>query len=93
MTKIETYFSKVTDPRSKYRCKHLLSDILLIVLCTYLINGEDFEDMVIFGKTKGKLLPELLQLPHRVPSHDTAAALRFVFKIFPRFCNLGNLSR
>lgn len=71
MTKIEEYFSKVTDPRSRYRCKHLLLGILLIGLCTYLSNGEDYEDMVIFGKTKGKLLPELLQLPHGVPSHDT----------------------
>lgn len=49
----------------------MLSDILLIGLFTYLSNGHDYEDMVLFGTTKGKVFPEILFLPRGVPSHDT----------------------
>jgi predicted transposase YbfD/YdcC len=71
MTKIVDYFSEIADPREAHKCKHLLSDILLIGLFTYLSNGHDYEDMVLFGTTKGKEFPEILFLPEGVPSHDT----------------------
>ena len=45
MTKIVDYFSEIADPREAHKCKHLLSDILLIGLFTYLSNGHDYEDM------------------------------------------------
>ena len=38
------YFSEVTDPRVTGRCLPLLSDILMIGLCTYLTGGTDYED-------------------------------------------------
>jgi hypothetical protein len=78
MTKIVDYFSEIADPREQYKCRHRLSDILLIGLFTYLSNGQDYEDMVLFGKTKGKEFPELLILSKGVPSHDT---FNRVFKI------------
>lgn len=71
MTKISEYFSEIEDRRVAYKCKHKLSDILLIGLFTYLSNGEDYEDMVLFGSTKGHLLKEYLSLPNGVPSHNT----------------------
>jgi DDE_Tnp_1-associated len=71
MTKVVDYFSEIADPRESHKCKHLLSDILLIGLFTYLSNGHDYEDMVLFGTTKGKEFPEILFLPEGVPSHDT----------------------
>ena len=71
MTKIVNYFSEIPDFREHHKCSHRLSDILLIGLFTYLSNGHDYEDMVLFGKTKGKELPELLFLSNGVPSHDT----------------------
>jgi predicted transposase YbfD/YdcC len=71
MAKIIEYFSKIEDPRTLYKCKHKLSDILLIGLFTYLSNGEDYEDMVLFGKSKGHLLKDYIELPNGVPSHDT----------------------
>jgi predicted transposase YbfD/YdcC len=43
----------------------------LIGLFTYLSNGEDYEDMVLFGESKGAYLADFLELPHGVPSHDT----------------------
>jgi len=65
------YFSEITDPRVTGRCLHLLSDILLIGLCTYLTGGFDYQDMHLFGVERGHLLGNLLSLPNGVPSEDT----------------------
>jgi predicted transposase YbfD/YdcC len=71
MRKLSEYFLEIEDPREEHKCKHKLSDLLLIGLFTYLSNGEDYEDMVLFGATKGHLLKEYLSLPNGIPSHDT----------------------
>ncbi len=68
---ITRIFSKVADPRVENRCKHRLKDILFIAFCTLLSNGEDFEDMVEFGKQRQLWLEEILELPNGIPSHDT----------------------
>lgn len=65
------HFSDVTDPRVTGLCLHLLSDILLISLCTYLTDGCDYQDMRLFGLERGKDLKDLLSLPNGVPSADT----------------------
>lgn len=57
MIKINDYFPNISDWREQHKVQHKLADILLIGLCTYLINGKDYEDMAIFVKTKGHLLP------------------------------------
>jgi predicted transposase YbfD/YdcC len=53
------------------KCLHKLSDILLIGLLTYLSNGEDYEDMVLFAKTHKDFLKEFTDLANGIPSHDT----------------------
>ena len=68
---ITFYFSQVPDPRVVGRCSHLLSDILLIAICTYLTGGEDYQDMHMFAKERGSSLSELLLLPNGAPSADT----------------------
>ena len=68
---IQTYFSEVEDFRIEKKCHHRLSDILLIGLFTYLSNGEDYEDMVLFGQTHKDALTDYLDLPNGIPSHDT----------------------
>ena len=69
---ISQYFEEVTDPRVVGRCDHLLSDILLIALCTYLTGGSDYQDMYLFGKERGtQLQGSILQLPNGAPSADT----------------------
>lgn len=70
-TSLSPYFSDVTDPRATGRCLHLLSDILLIGLCTYLTGGSDYQDMRLFGLERGRELGGLLSLPNGVPSEDT----------------------
>ena len=71
MEDIRIIFSGVKDPRVEGRCKHLLSDILFIGLCTLLSNGEDFEDMVAFAEEREDWLRTKIELPNGIPSHDT----------------------
>ncbi|MDR2928892.1 MAG: transposase family protein, partial [Cytophagaceae bacterium] len=65
------YFLEVRDPRVTGRCLHLLSDILLLGLCTCLTGGTDYQDMRLFGLERGQQLGDLLSLPNGVPSEDT----------------------
>jgi predicted transposase YbfD/YdcC len=70
--KISFYFKEVEDPRVTGRCDHLLSDILIIAICTYITGGTDYEDMYLFGKERGEQLKgSILELPEGAPSSDT----------------------
>ena len=68
---MSAYFIEVEDPRVVGRCSHLLSDVLMIALLTYLTGGTDYQDMYLFAKERGEEFDGLLQLPHGVPSVDT----------------------
>lgn len=71
MKDISHYFSVVEDPRVVGRCDHLLSDILLIAICTYLTGGSDYQDMHLLAKERGSQLKDILILPNGAPSADT----------------------
>lgn len=71
ITFISPYFAEVTDPRVTGHCLHLLPDILLIGLCTYLTGGSDYQDMRLFGLERVSQLGDLLSLPNGIPSEDT----------------------
>ena len=62
------YFSSVHDPRVVGRCKHKLSDILMVALITYLCGGEDYSDMYQLCRFRGK---DFKLLPDGCPSEDT----------------------
>lgn len=68
---ISHYFADVKDPRVVGRCDHLLSDILMVAICTYLTGGVDYQDMHLFAKERGSQLKDILQLPNGAPSADT----------------------
>jgi len=57
------YFSSVHDPRAVGRCKHKLSDILMVALITYLCGGEDYSDMYQLYRFRGKEFKPLLEYP------------------------------
>jgi len=46
------YFTEVADPRVEGRCLHLLSDLLMISLLTYLTGGTDYQDMHLYTKER-----------------------------------------
>ena len=63
----------VKDPR-RTDCgnvRHKLEDIVIIGLCTFVCNGEDFEDMEEFGTEREEWLRTFLELPNGIPSSDT----------------------
>jgi predicted transposase YbfD/YdcC len=68
---ITRYFSEVEDPRVQGRCLHLLSDIIMISLLTYLTGGTDYQDMYLLAKERGSDFSGLLELSNGVPSVDT----------------------
>jgi hypothetical protein len=69
---LSNYFESVIDPRVVGRCEHLLSDILIIAVCTYVTGGSDYQDMYLFGKERGsQLAGSLLELSNGFPSADT----------------------
>jgi hypothetical protein len=70
-TTFPSYFSGISDPRVTGRCFHLLSDILMIGLCTCLTGGTDDQDMHLLGLERRKQLGGLVSLPNGVPSKDT----------------------
>lgn len=68
---VKSCFAEVSDPRVFGRCSHLLSDILMIGLCTYISGGTDYHDMYLFAKNRSSELSTLLILPNGIPSVDT----------------------
>ncbi len=48
-----------------------MSDILLIGLFTYLSNGEDYEDIVLFAESHYDFVKQYCELPKGIPSHYT----------------------
>lgn len=68
---VGNYFSMVADPRVVGRCKHKLSDILVIALASYLCGGEDYESMHELCLERGESLRPLVELPNGTPSADT----------------------
>lgn len=68
---IRDYILQIKDFRQTNKCTYRLADLLLIGLCTYLSNGQDYEDMALFAQTRGHLLTDLIDLSNGIPSHDT----------------------
>lgn len=68
---VGNYFSMVAAPRVVGRCKHKLSDILIIALASYLCGGEDYESMHELCLERGESLRPLVELPNGTPSADT----------------------
>ena len=68
---IETYFSELRDPRIERTKRHKLVDILVIGICVVICGADDYVAMTDFGRAKEQWLPQYLELPHGIPSHDT----------------------
>ena len=70
--KLQAGVKEIKDPRRQWgNLRHKLEDILIIGLCTVICQGEDFEDMEVFGKEREEWLREFLELPHGIPDSDT----------------------
>lgn len=64
-------FSELPAPRCQRRPHHLLGDMLLIGLCSFLTGGRTFQDMADYAADHEGWLRTFLELPGGPPSHDT----------------------
>lgn len=64
-------FSQLPDPRYQRQPQHLLGDLLLIGLCSFLTGGRTFQDMEDYAADHEHWLRTFLELPAGPPSHDT----------------------
>jgi predicted transposase YbfD/YdcC len=65
------HFSDLEDPRSDLGKRHLLLDIIVIVICAVVCGADDWVEVELFGQSKQEWLGQFLELPHGIPSHDT----------------------
>jgi predicted transposase YbfD/YdcC len=68
--KILEHFRDFPDPREDNR-RHLLLDIIAIVLCASVCGAENWDDIEAFGVAKQEWLASFLELPHGIPGSDT----------------------
>ena len=59
------------DVRQQAKVKHLMKDIIAIVFLAELANATAWIEIYLFGIANEKFLRKYLELPHRIPSHDT----------------------
>src|SRR5436190_15291934 len=68
---ITHHFRKLKDPRRAHRRLHLLQDIIVIALCAVIAGGQDWQEIVLFGRKRRDWLQGFLELPNCIPAHDT----------------------
>jgi len=70
---IMEHFKDLPDPRIDRTKRHLLSDIIVIVLIAVLCRAEGFNEIADFAAAREDWFAKFLELPNGIPSHDTFA--------------------
>ena len=61
----------VEDPRCPGKVEHRLVEVLVIAVCVVIACAESWDDIALYGRSKLAWLRTFLDLPNRIPSHDT----------------------
>jgi len=72
---LQEHFSSLEDPRIERNKRHLLMDIVILVICAVLSGADGWESIEQFGKEKLKWLRRFAPFANGVPSHDCIAAV------------------
>ena len=64
-------FSQIDDPRIERGRRHLLEDIIMLVLCGTIAGAEHYHQIASYGHYKYDMLKEFLALPNGIPSSVT----------------------
>ena len=70
-TNFQSYFGELKEFRQQAKIKHLMSDILFIVVLATICGASDFEEIALFAQSRREWLSSFLKLPGGIPSHDT----------------------
>jgi DDE_Tnp_1-associated len=68
---IRRVVSCMKDPRVEGRCRHSLTDIIVIVLCGVISGCEGWSGITEFAEDRKEWLETFLDLKNGLPSHDT----------------------
>lgn len=71
MEELLSWMDYIEDVRQPGKVKHLLKDILVIVLFATLANADDWVEISIFAKYHEEYLKKYIALENGIPSHDT----------------------
>lgn len=71
MCKMLGYFTEMQDYRQSWKIRHLLKDIIVIIICATVSGAENISDIGLWAKCKEEWLKTILTLPHGIPSVDT----------------------
>lgn len=61
----------IEDIRQERKVRHLLKDIIVIVLFATLANADDWVEIALFGEWNQEYLKKYIELKNGPPSHDT----------------------
>ena len=64
--------SNLEDKRQKWKVKHNLVDVIVIVMFAILTGHNDFEEMVIFAEARIDILRKYIKLENGIPHKDPA---------------------
>jgi predicted transposase YbfD/YdcC len=82
MCKLIEYFKEMQDYRQVWKIRHLLEDIIVIIICGVVSGAENISEIGLWSNCKEEWLKSILTLPHGIPSADTIE--RFVRYMNPK---------
>lgn len=68
-----SYFEGLEDPRIERSKRHLLQDIILIAVLSFIAGAQCWTEIEDYGHENEGWLKNYLKLPNGIPSHDTFA--------------------
>ncbi len=71
MEELLCWLEYIEDPRQEKKVRHLLKDILVIVLFATLANADDWVEISMFAYWNQDFLRKYIELRNGIPSHDT----------------------
>lgn len=71
MEELLQWLEYIEDMRQERKVRHLLKDILVIVLFATLANADDWVEIALFGEWNQGYLKNYIELKNGSPSHDT----------------------
>lgn len=71
MEELLKWMEYIEDVRQERKVRHLLKDILVIVLFATLANADDWVEIALFAQIYEGYLKKYIELKNGVPSHDT----------------------
>ncbi|MGC8560913.1 MAG: ISAs1 family transposase [Phycisphaerae bacterium] len=74
-TDLARIFEELPDPQQAHLIRHPLASILAIAIMAAICGRESWQEIALWGRYQEEWLETFLDLPNRIPSHDTFGRL------------------